>query len=72
MFRKSYREIYDSRWNVVCTQNVHMGSQTNSTASEMGVRKRRSRRPSTSVLSDKVWREMRKQITGRAQDDGVT
>jgi hypothetical protein len=26
----------------------------------------------TTTLSDKVWREMRKQITGRAQDDGVT
>ena len=41
-------------------------------AREVGVRKRRSRRPTTSALSDKVWREMRKQITGRAQDDGVT
>ena len=47
-------------------------TQMNSVASEVGVRKRRSRRPTTSTLSDKVWREMRKQITGRAQDDGVT
>ena len=36
------------------------------------VRKRHLRRPTTSALSDKVWREMRKQVTGRAQDDGVT
>ena len=55
-----------------CMQNVRIGSQTNSEANEVGVRKRRSRRPTTSALSDKVWREMRRQIAGRAQDDGVT
>ena len=27
---------------------------------------------STSMLSDKVWREMRKQLAGRGQHDGVT
>ena len=47
-------------------------THVNHMPSEVGIRKRRSRRPTTSTLSDKVWREMRKQITGRAQDDGVT
>ena len=47
-------------------------TQANSMPSGVGVSKRRSRRPTTSTLSDKVWRERRKQITGRAQDDGVT
>ena len=47
-------------------------TQAHNTPSSMRMRKRQSRRPTTSALSDKVWREMRKQITGRAQDDGVT
>ena len=51
--------------NVDCTQ-------TSSVPSGARVSKRRSRRPTTSTLSDKVWREMRKQVTGRGQDDGVT
>ena len=46
--------------------------QTHKAPSSVKVRKRQSRRPTTSALSDKVWREMRKQITGRAQDDRVT
>ena len=51
--------------NVDCTIAQSMPS-------EVRVSRRRSRRPTTSTLSDKVWREMRKQIVGRAQDDGVT
>ena len=34
--------------------------------------KRRSRRPTTSMLSEHVWREMRKQLSGHEQHDGVT
>ena len=34
--------------------------------------KRRSRRPTTSMLSEHVWREMRKQLSGHGQHDGVT
>jgi len=48
------------------------GTQTSSMSSGTRVRRRQLRRPTTSALSDKVWREMRKHITGRAQDDGVT
>ena len=36
------------------------------------VRQRRMRQPATSMLSEKVWREMRKCIAGRDQHDGVT
>ena len=65
------------RWargvNVMDKYCTHANTQsTQVIPSANKVVKRRARRPTTSVLSDKVWREMRKQIGGRAQHDGVT
>ena len=57
----------------VITSAVHGMRRADTQCTQtMGVRKRRARQPTTSMLSEKVWREMRKHIAGRDQHDGVT
>ena len=62
----------EGRMSVIQGAAHGMGRADAQCTQVMGVRKRRVRQPTTSMLSEKVWREMRKHIAGRDQHDGVT